>query len=182
MADVELHAVQVEYEGAPVPLARPLLQAVQVEYEGVPVPLARPALTGLQLEYVYDPDTTTGPIQGGIVNPLILLSTMAGVPILSRITPADLLAYTEVSSDTDFDAESKWRYIVVQYLHRETGQIRNIHHRKNGAVWEGYFIMLANSAQGYWDKRSILIRALNEAELILHPTRFLDEETLVVRP
>lgn len=91
----------------------------------------------MQAEYIRDPETSNGIIQGGIVDPAVSLTVSASVPLLSKIAAADLLAYSEVSSNANFDDEAKWRYLVVQYLHRVSGQIRNIHHRKNGSFWEG---------------------------------------------
>lgn len=157
------------------------LAAVQVEYKGSPVPLSRPLLEQAQVEYIYSPTTSTGIIQSGIVDPSMSLAVVAGTALTSQVTAADLLAYSEVSGNASFDAESKWRYLIVQYLHRISGQIRNVRHRKVGGVWVGYLVLDAVSATGYWDHRSTIIRANNGAELILLPTRFLSGESLVVR-
>lgn len=156
------------------------LRGVRVEYGPLVVPLARPFLLGVKLEYTAFA-MPSGLVQNGVVDQLITLSISADTPLLSRIDPAELLAYTQVSSNTDFDAEAKWRYLVLQFMHRDSGQLRNVYQRKVGAFWEGYLVLEAGSPTGYWDHRSTMLKALTGSELILLPTRFLDGQSLVVR-
>lgn len=163
MVDVELYQSQIEYDGNPVPLARPFLR------------------NNTQFEYIYDP-LLSGPLQANVVTPLIFKSELANIPITMQITPSDLLAYSEVSTNSNFDAESKWRFIVVQHLNRDFNSFKNVILRKVGSVWKGYFSFSANASEGYWDKRSVLIKAKNGVQLILFPTRFYDGETIVLRP
>lgn len=155
------------------------LRSTQVEYRGSPVPLIFPQNLQTQIEYVFQP-LTTGILQEGIVTTVFSRAAVAGVALTAQITPADLLAYVEVSGNTNFDAEAKWRYIIAQYLHRDSGQIFNIIHRDAGALWVGVLTFTTNSALGIWDKRSMIIHALTGVELILLPTRFFDGESLVL--
>lgn len=179
MPNVQLKGEQVEYQGKPVPFCIPRLRGAQVEYQGSPVPLCIPRFRGMQVEHIHVP-LTSGIIQNGIIDFYISLAAVVGTTLVSQITPADLLAYTELSSNTSFDAEAKWRYIIVQYLQKESGQIRNVYHRKNGAVWNGNLTFASNSAIGRWGKRGMIIRSVNDNELVLPPTRFYDGEGLVV--
>lgn len=154
--------------------------AVQTEYSGAPVPLARPLPRGTQQEYVYNP-LTTGPLQNGIVDPLFSRAGIAGTPITIQLTPADLLTYSEISSNSSFDAESKWRFIVWHYLHSASGFTKKIILRKIGAVWNGTFTFTMSDPLGTWTKRTNIIKANTGAELILLPSRFVDGESIVLQ-
>lgn len=161
-------------------MTSPELYSVQAEYRSSPVPGFIPDNRSSQVEYKYDPKYT-GILRNGIAATVFSLAIIANVPQISQITPADLLAYAEVNTNSNFNAENLWRYIIVQYRHRTSGQIVNIVHRKVGAVWTGYLNLISTSATGTWVKRSTIIEDFNGNELILLPTRFQDGESLVIQ-
>jgi hypothetical protein len=90
-----------------------------------------------------------------------------------------LLALPAVSGNTEFDTESKWLYIVLQYINDETGEKFTSRHRKVGADWdEPYFFFPSTISLGSLRKRAIIIVAKTGAELALLPATFTEGERI----
>jgi hypothetical protein len=163
-------------------MADPEVQGAQVEYEGNPVPLARPNPYSLQIEYRYLPlnSGVIGPVSG-VVETLFSKSTQAGIILTSRVAPADLLAFSEVSTNSNFDAESKWSFLIVQYIHDASGQKLTSRHRKVGADWDDpYFFFPTTIHTGSFRKRAVIIVAKTGDELVLLPGNFGDGERITI--
>lgn len=152
MASPELKSSQIECEGSPVPKVFPRLRTVQIEYE------PRPKVSGLFKNWVS--------------TVVFSRATDAGVNLVAQIVGEDLLDLAVVNTNTSFDAQSKWRYLVLQYINRSSGQTITVRLSYNDVddVWSGPAEFLSTSTLGTWEKRSIIIHAHTGLELVLTPT------------
>lgn len=180
----ELQGVGIEYEGNPTPVWKPKFRSAGVEYTPCnPVPVCMPRSRHVAIEYkASDNPLTTGLVSGGQIIHYASKATMTDVELTSRIPPAVLLAISTVSNSEPHDAEAKWRYLLVQYINRQTNEIFNIVHRKVGANWDGKFFFPGTIELGSLAKRSVIIVAKTGPQLILLPTEFTVSENIHIIP
>jgi hypothetical protein len=204
----ELYSAQTEYGGNPVPIAVPQLYAAQTEYGGNPVPIAVPQLYSLQLEYkfvneveknysgsivVFAPTVdrtftgsvhsftqSSGFLDNGTPTNTLSRAAIANTDVTFRLVATEVLGYAAVSGNPEFSSETSWRYLVAQYKHNASGEIKNIIIRKISGNWDGVIKFTAVAPTGTWTKRSIMLKANDGAELILLPTTFVPSENLTL--
>lgn len=208
MSTPELSSTQIEYGGNPVPLCQPRLHSAQTEYRGNPVPLAQPRLHGVQIEYAADTSVTktysgslviiaptvnktytgsvtsftqsSGFLSSGTPTNTLSRAAVANIDTTFRLIAAEVLGYGAVSGNPEFAAETSWRYVVAQYKHNASGELKNIIIRKVSGNWDGIIKFTGAAPLGTWTKRSLMLKANDGAELILLPTTFTPSENLTL--